>query len=248
MAASAIAVTVVLDFMCPWSYIGLKSLDVAMARWKQRQQQAAAPGSQFRIEFVPFEFDPPGTYPPEGTDWTEYCRGYGPAKARFLLEQKLPAAFALGHKLGIEFKLERRIVGTEAVNAALLAAQEKSRGMAFALRMLREHFELLHDPNEPQLLAAAMSELGVPADAAMQPGPARAARNVALTQRGRAMSGGSVPHFVVKCDGDPGGGDVAAATPGGPTSPEFFEQVFAECEKRADAARGAAQAGLGGEL
>ena len=26
--------------------------------------------------------------------------------------------------------------------------------MAFALRMLREHFELLRDPNDPQLLAA----------------------------------------------------------------------------------------------
>jgi predicted DsbA family dithiol-disulfide isomerase len=229
MAAPSIAITVVLDFMCPWSYIGLKSLDVAMARWQQRKQQPAAHGSQFRIEFIPFEFDPPGTYPPEGMDWTDYCRGYGPEKARFLLEQKLPRAFALGKQLGIDFKLERRIVGTEAANAGLLAAQAHGRGMAFALRMLREHFELLRDPNEPQLLAAVLTELDVPADAAMQPGAERAARNVALTQRGRAISGGSVPHFVIKCEV---GVDVAAATPGGPTSPDFFERVFEECEQQ----------------
>ena len=48
------------------------------------------------MSLIPFEFDPPGTYPPGGQDWTEYCEGYGPAKAQFLLERKLPRAFELG--------------------------------------------------------------------------------------------------------------------------------------------------------
>lgn len=33
-------------------------------------------------------------------------------KAKFLLEEKLPRAFAIGKELGIEFRLERRIVHT----------------------------------------------------------------------------------------------------------------------------------------
>ena len=55
-----------------------------------------AGGAAVDVSLIPFEFDPPGTYPPEGQDWTEYCTSYGPPKARFLLEQKLPRAFELG--------------------------------------------------------------------------------------------------------------------------------------------------------
>ena len=38
-----------------------------------------------QVSFIPYEFDPPGTYPPEGTDWTQYCESYGPAKAALIL-------------------------------------------------------------------------------------------------------------------------------------------------------------------
>merc|ERR1740133_29779 len=75
------------------------------------------------VEFIPFEFDPPGTYPSQGLDWTEYCLGYGEPKAKFLLEQKLPNAFALGRTVGIDFRMERRIVHTVDANAALELSQ-----------------------------------------------------------------------------------------------------------------------------
>ena len=233
--AARIAITVVIDFMCPWSFIGLKSLDAAMVRWQQQHPGSAA---DFHLDFVPFEFDPPGTYPAAGTDWAEYCRGFGPAKARYLLEEKLPAAFQLGARLGIHFDLKRRIVGTEVVNAALVAAAEAGGGdaaRAFALRMLREHFELLRDPNDPALLAAALAYAGADERAVQRvlaPGASRSAQNAALTERGRGLSGGSVPKFMVACDGGDaasGAFDVAAAAPGSPTSPEYFERLFALC-------------------
>jgi hypothetical protein len=101
---SPIAITCVLDFMCPWSFIGLKALETAMLKaqgtrqgarqqlqppqeksspvqhqqQQQQQQQNSLSPSRFQLDFIPFEFDPPGTYPAGGTDWTQYCRGYGP--------------------------------------------------------------------------------------------------------------------------------------------------------------------------
>jgi hypothetical protein len=127
-----------------------------MQRSALQQQQ---PPPAFHVDFIPFEFDPPGTYPPEGTDWTQYCRGYGPQKARFLLEDKLPRAFAHGAELGINFQMSRKIVGTEAVNSALLAAQAHEQGLPFALQMLSQHFELLKDPNTESLVSKPISDI-----------------------------------------------------------------------------------------
>jgi predicted DsbA family dithiol-disulfide isomerase len=60
---SAIVVKCVVDFMCPWSFIGLQSLQIAMKEYSS---------SNIQVQLIPFEFDEPGTYPPEGTDWTDY--------------------------------------------------------------------------------------------------------------------------------------------------------------------------------
>jgi hypothetical protein len=84
----------------------------------------------------------------------------------------------------------------------------------------------------PQL-TDVLSELGVSPAAiklALTPGDTRAARNVAQTEKGRELCGGSVPKFIVKCAGDASGADLTAA--GSPTSPEYFENVFEACERR----------------
>ena len=224
------------------------------------------------VFFIPFEVDPPGTYPPEGQDWTEYCESYGPAKARFLLGQKLPRAFQLGAAVGITFSMKRRIVHTEAVNSALELAQEHGKGLEFALEMLSAHFERLHDPNDPRLIRSVLAGLGVPAAGLMPAGKQRAARNAALTAKARrANPRGGVPKFFVRClaagssrggggtggskeaVGWVGGGDVceeAAAAAGvasaGPTSPAYFERGFRLCADSitsATSSTGAAQGG-----
>ena len=83
-------------------------------------------------------------------------------------------------------------------------------------------------------LTGVLSELGVPAaeiQLALSPGTARAAQNAAQTEKGRLLCGGSVPKFLVTCGGD--SADVAAATSGSPTSPDYFERIFEACDKRA---------------
>ena len=143
-----VEIKVILDFMCPWSFIGLRSMQLAKERFASRLD--------FTVELIPFEFDPPGKYPPEGTDWVEYCKSYGPAKAKFLLEEKLPRAFAIGKELGIEFRLERRIVHTVDVNTALLVAQRHDVAERFAAATLAAHFEQLQDPNDARALASRL--------------------------------------------------------------------------------------------
>ena len=227
----SIEVLVVLDFMCPWSFIGMQSLYLA-----KRQLHEEHPSVPVNLRFIPYEFDPPGTYPAAGTDWSAYCRSYGEAKAKYLLEEKLPRAFALGKALGIGFRLERRIVHTERVNSGLVVAARHGQGEAFALKMLRAHFEELHDPNDPVVLRATLNELGVPAAevAALlgEAGATQAARNAAWKEEAHALGVSSVPRFFVTC-GDSRdqcaaaehGGDAS----GGPTSPAYFLAGFRRC-------------------
>jgi predicted DsbA family dithiol-disulfide isomerase len=235
-APRRLVITCILDFMCPWSYIGLRSLDIARSKLLlsvpsppppalAAAAAAAAPTtataaathhvSAVDVSFIPFEFDPPGTYPPDGQDWTEYCQSYGPRKAQFLLQQKLPRAFEIGAAVGIRFSMQRRIVGTEAVNSALELAQAHGKGLEFALEMLRLHFEELRDPNDPGLIKGVLAGLGVPTAGLPPAGTERARRNADMTARARrANPGGGVPKFFVHClanssvTGGSGGGEA----------------------------------------
>ena len=228
-AAALVHITVVLDFMCPWSFIGLRSLALGM--------QSAGPAVAYNITLLPYEFDAPGTYGTMGVDWEAYCKSYEPATAKYLLEQKLPRAFELGRQVGIAFKMERRIVGTEGVNAALMVAQSHSQeaGLDFALTMLSRHFEDLQDPNDPETLAEVLSGLGVPTPSWIVAGTGasvlsasqqRTDSNAALTLRGRELSGGSVPRFSVRC-GDDDRDWIGSG--GGATSPKYFEKLIGKC-------------------
>mmetsp|Transcript_64729 Transcript_64729/g.151730 ORF Transcript_64729/g.151730 Transcript_64729/m.151730 type:complete len:227 (+) Transcript_64729:37-717(+) len=215
-----VEIKVVLDFMCPWSFIGLRSLQVARERFVEQLEFG-------EVEFSPFEFDPPGTYPAEGRDWTDYCRSFGPAKARFLLEDKLPRAFELGKAVGIDFRMDRRIVHTIDVNTALLVAQKHRVAEPFALEMLKMHFEELQDPNNRSSLSSCLASLGVPEDALTKAleDPGKEDRILKVTEAARARLRSGVPHFEIRC----GGSRDLCEGGGSPSSPAFFEHIFQRC-------------------
>jgi len=181
----------------------------------------------FTVELIPFEFDPPGKYPPEGTDWVEYCKSYGPAKAKFLLEEKLPRAFAIGKELGIEFRLERRIVHTVDVNTALLVAQRHDVAERFAAATLAAHFEQLQDPNDARALASRLEALNVAPEELSRAlkDPQKEVQNWKRSQELRASLRSGVPQFEIRC----GGADLCLEAAGGPTSPTYFEEIFEKC-------------------
>ena len=219
--APTVYISMVIDFMCPWSFIALRSL-------RRARERVRASGLNFEpIAFTPFEFDPPGTYPPEGQPWTDYCSGYGEAKARFLLEEKLPRAFELGERVGIKFSMEKRVFHTVDVNAALVLAQQHGVAEDFAEAVLSAHFEQLQDPNDPALLRRFLGALGVPVsdlDAALAD-PQKQASNARRTADARKRLRSGVPHFEVRNRED--GEDLCLSSSGGPTSPEYFEAIFA---------------------
>ncbi|KAK3268040.1 hypothetical protein CYMTET_23433 [Cymbomonas tetramitiformis] len=217
-----VTIVIILDFMCPWSYIGLRALHLAKQKFTDQ--------IDFSLEFLPFEFDAPGTYPPNGTDWTAYCESFGAAKAKFLLEEKLPRAFAIGRDLGINFRMERRIVHTENVNNMLLLAQRSGVAEAFALQMMKKHFEELYNPNDEQLLRNSLLSLGVPTadvEASLSESKvSKAERNERVTNQARQRGAPPVPKFSVFCLGH----DVCAAiNDNGPTNVQYFTQIFESC-------------------
>jgi predicted DsbA family dithiol-disulfide isomerase len=187
------------------------------------------------VKLIPFEFDPPGTYPEGGTDWIEYCQSYGEPKASFLLNDKLPRAFRLGKEIGIDFDIKRRIVHTELVNSALMLVQDEGKnGVEFALQMLHHHFEKLKDPNERDLLTGVLVDSfqveSIKVEKLYQvPARERTKRNQGWTNFARSSLGTtSVPHFIVKC-GDSEEHMCKRLSNEGPTSPDYFEKLFQLC-------------------
>jgi predicted DsbA family dithiol-disulfide isomerase len=223
---TAINVTCVVDFMCPWSFIGLRSLELAL-------KQAPFANLNVDVQLVPFEFDAPGTYPTEGTDWTDYCKSYGPQKAAFLLQEKLPRAFRLGKEIGIDFDIRRRIVHTPNVNAALMLVQEEGKnGMEFSLQMLHHHFEELRDPNNVELLTKVLTQnMGVSSDrvATFWKETDKAIRNEQWTQQGRSLGAPPVPLFIITF-GKSEENLCKRLRNEGPTSPDYFRKLFEICQ------------------
>jgi predicted DsbA family dithiol-disulfide isomerase len=243
-----IKITFVVDFMCPWSYIALKSLDLALRQHKEFHDNVQI------HQMIPFEFDTPGTYPKEGTDWTEYCKSYGPQRSKFLLEEKLPRAFRLGHDVGINFSINRRIVHTEKVNAALMLVQadmhdsaggttgeqsersstvrdnRKFRLLDFSLKVLHEHFENLKDPNDERTLKPILSALGIESQRIdrLYLDLDSSERNMAWTQQARELGAPPVPLLIIRC-GDSEENICLRFNNEGPTSPDYFVNVFREC-------------------
>ncbi|CAJ1448626.1 unnamed protein product, partial [Effrenium voratum] len=172
---------------------------------------------------------PAGTLQANGITGFRGGKGFGAAKAKFLLEEKLPRAFALGEDLGIRFRMERRIVHTVDVNTALALAQRLGSPAAegFALASLRAHFEELQDPNEAAGLRKRLQDVGVPLEAleAALSDPEKESKNALRTAQARPMLRSGVPHFEIRC----GGPDLCEGVHGGPTRPSYFEEIFQRC-------------------
>jgi predicted DsbA family dithiol-disulfide isomerase len=227
---SAIVVKCVVDFMCPWTFIGLQSLQLAMKEYSS---------SNIKVQLLPFEFDEPGTYPPGGTDWTEYCNSYGVQKSDFLLQEKLPRAFRLGAEIGISFDIKRRIVHTENTNSGLMLVQEQNqRGLDFSLRMLHHHFEALRDPNDQQLLTDVFIDLGIEGSVvkAFWKESDKAAQNAEWTRQARVMGAPPVPKFIITCGKSEE--NLCDRVSGQPTSPDFFRRIFQLCHQIVERANG----------
>eukprot|EP00928_Gymnodinium_smaydae_P056357 TRINITY_DN39750_c0_g1_i1.p1 TRINITY_DN39750_c0_g1~~TRINITY_DN39750_c0_g1_i1.p1 ORF type:complete len:333 (-),score=58.07 TRINITY_DN39750_c0_g1_i1:46-1044(-) len=233
-----IHITIVFDFMCPRSFIGFRCVELAMKKIRDLYVNKAI---NFFFRLMPLEFDAPGTYPAEGIPWSQICAARGRDT-----EADVSRIFSLGSAVGIKFDMERKLVHTEAVNAALMAAQRSYRGFEFAVAVLRHHFEGLRDPNDPRLLKEILERLRVPEVSiaeALTPSLARRSQHEEFRQMGLRLGRASVPRFRVTCG--EGGEDLCpsserigtgSATAEGPVVPEYFELAFEACVAKSRAA------------
>lgn len=181
------------------------------------------------IDIIPFEFDPPGTYPAEGLPLLDYyIKRWGPGGRRQLEERKQQLS-GIGMAVGINFRFDRSLVNTTDVNTALMLARDHGVACEFADRTLSSHFESCENPNNPDLLRSRLRGLGVP-DAKIEAAltnPRREAENYERTAKARVLlTNGGVPSFQVRCDD---GEDLCASTYGSATSPAYFQQLFSKC-------------------
>eukprot|EP00931_Biecheleriopsis_adriatica_P071424 TRINITY_DN45300_c0_g1_i1.p1 TRINITY_DN45300_c0_g1~~TRINITY_DN45300_c0_g1_i1.p1 ORF type:complete len:285 (-),score=54.20 TRINITY_DN45300_c0_g1_i1:23-877(-) len=215
-------VTIVFDFMCPWSFIGIRSLELAVKKMMNERS-----GLTFFFKLLPLDFSDPGA-PAEGMDWAEHCKTCGACGSK---SSDLSSALQLGSQVGTTFREPRRVFHTETVNATLMEAQRFGHGLEFALAMLGYHFEHLQDPNDPELITQVwVRGLGLPQQAlaaCLKPTAARGKLTAELAQMARRLGNTAMPKFRVTC-----GDSKDMCTAAGqckPISQEYFDRVFQAC-------------------
>ncbi len=142
------------DVVCPWCYIGLASLEQALARL---EGEVAA-----EIHFQPFELNP--QMGPEGEDIVEHLsRKYGMPAAQVAANQE--AIRARGEALGVDFDMGRRQRTWNTFDAHRLLHWAGLQGRQRALKhaLLRAYFTEGRNVGDPATLVDIAASAGLPA-------------------------------------------------------------------------------------
>lgn len=154
-----IKIDFVSDVSCPWCAVGLKSLELALARL-QGEIQAT-------IHFQPFELNP--DMPPEGQDTIErlsHKYGMTPAQVR----QNGEAITARGRDVGFTFNMDKRTHTYNTFDAHRLLHWAGLEGHQLALKhaLLKAYFTDGENPSAPDVLVRLCRESGLDAQRARE--------------------------------------------------------------------------------
>jgi predicted DsbA family dithiol-disulfide isomerase len=150
MNAEGLIVDVIADVVCPWSFMGKRSLDRALERVE----------GPVAVRWHPFQLNP--DVPRGGVSFRSYLeRRFGS------MEQVRPALgelAALGLKAGIRFDFERmaRVPNTLDAHRVLAYASERGRQHQLADRLLSGFFEEGLDVGDRAVLLDLAAETGLP--------------------------------------------------------------------------------------
>jgi len=87
-------IQVAIDVICPWCFIGKRTLDQALASSQER--------NRYRVAWLPYELDP--EMPPEGQERLSYrMKRFGSAEKSREMDQKATIA---GQRVGISFRYD----------------------------------------------------------------------------------------------------------------------------------------------
>jgi predicted DsbA family dithiol-disulfide isomerase len=156
---------VVADVICPWCFIGKRSLDQAL-------EILAGQGIDVDVEWLPYQLNP--TMPPEGMDRKEF------RTMRFGWENSLAMdarAVEAGKRLGAEFNYQLQSRTPNSVAAHALARLARTEGGA-ALQervvdaLFAAYFTYGQDISDPGVLERIAEEAGMQPDALRRSLPA----------------------------------------------------------------------------
>jgi predicted DsbA family dithiol-disulfide isomerase len=190
-AAPLLTIDIVSDVVCPWCYIGMRRLGLALTRIGQ-----AEPETRLRIRWHPFQLNP--DLPPSGVDRREYLEAKfgGPERAAEIYAR----VRAAGDTVGIAFDFERIATQPNTLDAHRLIAWVQAQADANPLveRLFRAYFLEGQNVGDRSVLAALAGEAGQDAAAARAflDSGAGADEARAADRKARETGIGGVPFFI----------------------------------------------------
>lgn len=152
---AALTIDFVSDISCPWCVIGLRALEMALAR--------LADDIQAEIRFHPFELNP--DMPAGGQDLYEHiAQKYGSTRAQS--DQARETIRARGEEVGFEFRLDRlqRIYNTFDIHRVLHLAAQAGCQQALEHALFNAYFNAGEDPGDHAVLLREAVAVGLPHD------------------------------------------------------------------------------------
>ena len=147
------------DVSCPWCVVGLKSLELALAK--------VGPEVSAELHFQPFELNP--QMGPDGQDITEHIsQKYGSAADDIARNQE--ALRARGAAVGFQFDFQRRgrIYNTFDAHRLLHWAEGEGKQHALKNALFTAYFTEGRDPSDHEVLVSVAASVGLDAARARQ--------------------------------------------------------------------------------
>jgi len=149
------SITVILDTICPWCYIGYRRLQAAIA-----EHQAQQPNDSFAIKLQPFQLNPKAAKGQSSDKLASYEDKYGREQTQQIFRRVRSAA----EGNGINFSFAGRIGNTLDSHRLLqLAQQHEKTSVATALidEVFADYFEREQDITSHAILAQAAARAGM---------------------------------------------------------------------------------------
>ena len=187
-APETLQVDVIADMACPWSYLGKRRLDVALA---------AVHGPR-AVSWYPYQVNP--DMPENGMCFDDYlAQKFGDPAT---MQPALAQLTAAGEEEGIQFRFEKisRVPNTLNAHRAMNFAQVQGGDTSLlADRILNAFFSQGLDIGDPDVLAEIGAELGLGRYALLAALDDKKTKDIVLSQEAQVRQSGvvGVPDFLV---------------------------------------------------
>ena len=187
-----LTIQIVSDIVCPWCFIGLRRLSLAVARVREE-----IPDFACRKEWLPFFLNP--HTPPEGEPYLPFLEAkFGSREAVTVLFERVRAA---GRSYGLDYAFEKIALRANTLQAHRLIHWVQQRGEADALveRLFVAQFQRGEHVGDIGLLTAIAGECGYPVDDVVAYLASEAGTDAVRSREAEIRAAGirQVPTFIV---------------------------------------------------